>query len=322
MTQSERKLKKIFYLAVAYIFFIQKLSLALFLIFTSFICYAHDLPLESNTRNPSHQETNNSQIHSAGEENNSPILLTSFSSKNSKVPVTLKGDIPFFEFPHLQKQSNLIWSFIKETVSLPSEVSAPIIHFFPFDRQKQDQKWTDWQNQWLLRNPSIWIEYSRYAKISSAIITPEWIKKTISHALPFPKHFIAFHYDNTNQIQINPKTAFLSFYQNDPYGVKKDLTGLGFYIMGHEMLHYAFQEKKILPSKNHHCLFILPLLPNKQSVLEALSTFLIDSRLSSSTIKILGLKQEESFQPCQNIRDKPSITEKAILKLTNMPIDL
>ena len=300
--------------------FTQKLSVALFLVFTSLTCYTHGLSLENNKLNPSHQETNKSQTRSSSEESNSPFLLTSLSSIKSNAYVILKGDVPFFEFPHLQKQSNLIWSFIKNMVNLSNETSAPVIHFFPFDRQKQNHKWTNWQNQWLLRNPSIWIEYSHHAKINSTIITPEWIKKTIiSQAIPFPKHFIAFHYDNTNQIQINPKTAFLSYYQNDPYGVKKDLAGLGFYILGHEMLHYAFQEKKILPSKNHHCLFTLPLLPNKKSVLEALSDFLIDSQFSSSTVKVLGLRQEENFQPCWNIKDIPSITKKAILKLTNIP---
>ena len=93
------------------------------------------------------------------------------------------------------------------------------------------------------------------------------------------------------------------------------MVGLGFYIMGHEMLHYAFQEKKILPHEDHHCFFTLPLLPDKQSVLSALSNFLIDSEISFSGIKLLGLQKEKNFQPCKNKKDLFSLQKTTALKI-------
>ena len=281
--------------------------------------YTHKPPQENDKPNLIYQETNFLYSKLSGEDNVSSSS-TSHLYKNNR-QVILKGEVPFFEFPHLQKQSDSIWSFIQQTLKL-SKSPPPIIYFFPFEKESQDQNLTNWQAQWISKNPFIWKEYTSYAKIHSKTITAEWIKEFMTHSLPFPKNFIAFHYDNTNYIQMNPKRAFLSYYQNDPYGVKKDMVGLGFYIMGHEMLHYAFQEKDILPSENHHCLFVLPLLPNKKSVLEVLSDFLIASQFSSSVIKILGLQNEEKFQPCKNIEDLSSLQEATALKLNDTLIEL
>ena len=244
-----------------------------------------------------------------------PPSLTEENSESSLEPnkdsVVLKGNVPVFEYPQLYTQSESIWFFIKNILKLPKETAPPVIYFFPFNKKIQDQELTDLQEKWILKNPFIWTEYIYYNKNNSS----EKIKEFFTKKLPFPKSFIAFHYDNTNYIQINPQRAFLPYYQNDPYGVKKDLLGLGFYIMGHEMLHYAFQEKEILPSRNHHCLFTLPLLPNEQNVLEALSDFLIAHKYSSSLIKILGPKKEKRLMPCQNIENTTDLLETAKLKL-------
>ena len=236
--------------------------------------------------------------------NEESYLPSSSFPQEENLSVTLRGDIPLFEFPHLQEKSNSIWVFIKRTLNLPPEVPPPVIYFFPFEKEKQDPSLTAWQRQWIENNSFIWMEYIRYKKVSPSIITPEWTANFLENSLPFPKNFIAYHYENTNYIQIHPKRVFLSHYQNDPYGVKRDMVGLGFYIMGHEMLHYAFQEKKIFPAEDHHCLFTLPLLPNQQSVLESLSRFLIDNEMSFSTIELLGVKKEEALQPC---RDKENL---------------
>ncbi|MDE0118474.1 MAG: hypothetical protein OXM55_00505 [Bdellovibrionales bacterium] len=263
-----------------------------------FICsaYGRDLTTESPSA-----YTDRLYFNLAKEESD----LTPFPSHETS-SVTLRGDVPFFEFPHLQEQSNSIWAFIKRTVNLPPEVPSPVIYFFPFEKQKQDQQLTAWQRQWIENNPLIWTEYIRHEKNSPSTITPEWIA-----------NFLAYHYDNTNYIQINPKRTFLSYYQNDPYGVKRDYVGLGFYIMGHEMLHYAFQEKKIFPAENHHCLFTLPLLPDQQNVLGALSRFLIENEISSSSIELLGLKKDQDFQPCRDTEHLLPLQKAITLKLSS-----
>ena len=39
-------------------------------------------------------------------------------------------------------------------------------------------------------------------------ITDEWIGSHIEEVFPFPKTFLAFHYDGTNRIQMNPARTF------------------------------------------------------------------------------------------------------------------
>ena len=296
-------------------FFIKKLlfSFSAFIILT-FTAYTYSQPYEKDKSNSTHQETDS--LNPSSEEENLLSASISDSSKENNLHVILKGDVPSFEFPHLQQQSDSIWSFIKETINI-SNIAPPIIYFSSFDKKSQDEKLTSWQMQWASKNPFIWIEYIRYKKLNSSTITPEWIEEFLKNSYPFPKHFIAFHYDNTNYIQINPKRAFLSLYQNDPYGVKKDMAGLGFYIMGHEMLHYAFQEKNIFSQnqKIHHCLFILPLLPNKKSVLEALSDYLIARQFSFSAIKMLGLQSEKKTPALQEYRESTLFTRSNGFKI-------
>ena len=293
-------------------FFSAFLAVALISSYTYSLSYGDDqFSLHQNTENQDFNPLINESLSSS-----SGHLLEKDNSH-----VVLKGDIPFFEFPRIQQQSNIIWAFIKKTLNL-SHIEPPTIYFSPFGKTSQDQQLINWQAQWISQNPFIWAEYAHYTKITPSTINPEWIKEFLKHSLPFPKHFIAFHYDNTNYIQISPQRAFLSYYQNDPYGVKKDMVGLGFYIMGHEMLHYAFQEKGILPSSNHHCLFTLPLLPNKQNVLEALSNFLIDKQFSyAPIIKMLGPEREKRLQPCKNIDDVPFLQEATALKLKSASVE-
>ena len=286
-----------------------------------FTVYAYSQPYRKDQSSSAHRET--SLFYSKPPIEQESSSFSSDSSNGDNPHVVLKGNVPFFEFPHLQQQSDSIWTFIKTTLTLSRITPPPIIYFSAFDKQKQDKELTNWQSQWVEKNPFIWLEYTKHNKLNPTTITPEWIREFTKHSLPFPKHFIAFHYDGTNRIQINPKRAFLSYYQNDPYGVKKDMVGLGFYIMGHEMLHYAFQEKNILPSENHHCLFTLPLLPNKASVLEILSSFLVARQFSSSAVKMLGLQREEKLQPCKDIKEEnlSSLQETTTFKLKDALVE-
>ncbi len=87
-------------------------------------------------------------------------------------------------------------------------------------------------------------------------ISDQWIESNIDEIFPFPGNFLAFHYDGTNRIQINPNRTFRSSIQIDPYGVRRDLDGYGYYSVGHEMLHYALEIKGIVPTKLHHCLML------------------------------------------------------------------
>ena len=218
------------------------------------------------------------------------------------------------KFPRLVEQSRLVWSFVRDRLDLKEETAAPRIYFYPFEKEKQSVEFSGWQREWLLKNHSVWQDWVLIKNKQHIEITDEWIQQNIDQFFPFPKTFLAFHYDNTSYIQMNPKRTMLSSYQNDPYGVPRDFLGVGFYIMGHEMFHYGLQEKRILPGRIHHCLFVKPTASTDKSLMEELADFLIEHGLSSSSLRFFGPESEKKFDPCQKLDAKELLETTNFLK--------
>lgn len=157
---------------------------------------------------------------------------------------------------------------------------APVIYFSPFDPEQQDERWTEWQKDWSAEHKSVWADYRcEFLGQCDGVVSDEWIFENIAKAFPFPPHFLAYHYDDTNRIQINPKRTFYAYMQNDQYGIKRDFVGYGYYVTAHEMLHYTLEKKGIEP-RLHHCLFVSPNRDNK-SLVDRVAQFLIDEGVSS-----------------------------------------
>ena len=225
--------------------------------------------------------------------------------------VKLSGNVPSLELPNLQQKINQIWQHEAETYLLaPKSFAAqqpPEINFYEFDRAKESTEWQAWQNQWILNNPSVWLDWTQINGIPQSQITPEWIAANVTKLFPFPVTFLAFHYDGTNEIQVSPSRTFLRFYQNDGYGVKQETTGYGYYTAAHEMMHYTLAQDGI-PDRLHHCLFVSE--KNGHTLMGDMADYLISAKIVAPIIRNWGYEAERSMLPC----DQLSADDLALVK--------
>lgn len=217
--------------------------------------------------------------------------------------VALEGDVPIDDFPNIQRRSDEIWSFLTQHLGLPSQVPAPVIYFDAFDKGAQSPEWTAWQKVWTRTHLVIWRDWTALRSHKSTTeISQEWIDSNIDEIFPFPTNFLAFHYDGTNRIQINPDRTFRASMQMDPYGIRRDLDGYGYYSAAHEMLHYALEIKGIVPTKLHHCLMIYA--PEDQytpGLMEQLTDYLVDTGTIAPISRYRGLSTERALAPCEGL---------------------
>ena len=222
----------------------------------------------------------------------------------------LTGDFPGGVTPSLESRLSEVWEFVKRLGGAPPGLPAPTVHFSPFDPAKQDAQWTLWQRGWSLSHPQVtsdWLcSYSGHAKYpeprdSGLCADPKrvlsWMAghPEVLAEFPFPATFRAFHYDGTDRIQVNPYTTYTGTILQ---GVPLALVGYGYYVTGHEMLHYVLDRKGI-PGETHHCLFVTPQPPDGKSYMGRLADFLIDEKgYSHFMVRELGLGAEISLKPC------------------------
>ncbi len=214
----------------------------------------------------------------------------------------------------MELKINSTWHFIQTLIQLPESIEAPLIYFSPFDRDIQEATWTEWQSEWIVKNPEIWNDWvklknSRGNKIE---ITDEWVKENQKILFPFPAQFLAFHYDRTTRIQINQQKTFLRFYQNDYQGIKKDFVGYGFYVSAHEMLHYALEQIGIKETKLHHCMYVLELVDGK-TLIDHLADFLVAHQISSHVLHKYGVESEKSMNQCHRLNQEEQNRARELL---------
>jgi uncharacterized protein YbaP (TraB family) len=160
----------------------------------------------------------------------------------------LENDIPELLTP---EQAARIWEFVKTLAQAPASLPPPRIRFETFDPQRAGLDTLAWIDDWGKAHPDV--------------------------VLPFPKTMQGYYFEGTGLAQIAPG-VFRRHYQTDPAtGLKRDFVGLGYYSLGHEMLHYAFEQKGV-PIAGHHCAF---LEGGGNSLSERLAAFLSDAGLSS-----------------------------------------
>jgi len=230
-------------------------------------------------------------------------LSAAESGASARSVVSLNGDVPLRYAPDIQEKADAIWSYLVRKVRLAPGTASPYIYFHRFDKATQSRKWTAWQTEWTRLHPGIWRDWTKLTRKGTEVeITDEWIRANIQVIFPFPSTFLAFHYDGTNRIQINPSRTFGASVQNDPYGVMRDLSGQGYYSMGHEMLHYALEAKGIGPTRLHHCLFIHAVPGDAaKPIMEEVADYLVDQKMVSVTAKLTGLRSERYFDPCHSL---------------------
>jgi hypothetical protein len=140
--------------------------------------------------------------------------------------VDLSGDVPYDDFPNIQGSADGIWEHLQDRLRITRGYPAPRVHFLAFDQKAQSNDWTAWQKAWTRTHPAIWRDWTALRKKGSPQqISQAWIDTNIDEIFPFPKTFLAFHYDGTNRIQINPARTFRLSVQLDPYGIRRDFDG-------------------------------------------------------------------------------------------------
>lgn len=217
--------------------------------------------------------------------------------------VALRGDIPIDDFPNIQQRSDKIWSYLTQQLDLPSHALPPVIYFHPFDKAAQSPAWTAWQKAWTRTHSVIWRDWTALRSHESTTeISQQWIDSNIDEIFPFPTNFLAFHYDGTNRIQINPDRTFRSSIQMDPYGIRRNLDGHGYYSTGHEMLHYALEIQGVEPTKLHHCLMLYA--PEGQGcpgLMEQVADYLVEAGIIATISRYRGLSTEHTLAPCESL---------------------
>lgn len=225
----------------------------------------------------------------------------------------LEGSFPAgANFPGREEHIAAVWEFVQTLGGPPLRLAPPVIHFSRFDPAAQDPAWTAWQRSWSAGQTQIWTDWlcgaagrrrlpeaaaggacgSPAAAAAYVAAHPE-----VRAEYPFPAQFRAFHYDGTNRIQIDPGTTFLAHYQNGPDGLPRDFTGYGYYVAGHEMLHYALESRGV-PGPEHHCLFVTK-GADGTSFMDRLAAFVASRGLGTEfALRRYGVSQEESLSPC------------------------
>ena len=180
----------------------------------------------------------------------------------------LEADIPELL---TAEQAAKVWELVKTLAEIPAGTPPPRIHFETFDPQIMSMAWLSWIDQWGKGHPDV--------------------------ALPFPKHMRGYYFAGTGVAQVAP-AMFRKYYSADPAtGMTRDFGGVGYYSIGHEMLHYAFELKGI-PAEKHHCLFITS-AQEGGSLSERLARSLSDSGLSNAALLDReALMSERMIDPC------------------------
>lgn len=215
----------------------------------------------------------------------------------------ITGAFPDADYPTGRAAIAKVWELVKEIGEAPAGLAPPRLHFAAFDPAKQDPDWTAWQGAWAKAHPSIFLEWvcnysgrAKYPEAEPLCGQPESLKAwaarhpELLREYPFPQTFRAFHYDGTDRIQVNPYTTYVgTLLQGIPL---KDLR-LGYYVTGHELMHYVYESRGIA-GPTHHCLFVT----GSPSPMERLADALIESGLSHPMIKKFGLDAEKGLAPC------------------------
>lgn len=115
-----------------------------------------------------------------------------------------------------------------------------------------------------------------------------WLKEFLSDKPEerLSKNTLGFHYDHTDIIQLAPR-IFANHFTGNPTGGKPIVVGAGFYVLGHELMHFAFEQKGV-PGRLHHCSVFID-----KGYSERLADYLSGHGLANLTIVNLKYIQAE-----------------------------
>jgi hypothetical protein len=221
------------------------------------------------------------------------------------VQVALRGQVPVDDYPAIQSKSDRIWAYLAGRFALADLTAAPSVQFEPFDPAGQSPAWSAWQKAWIRTHPEIWHDWSAMQPARSGTdVSVEWIDSHVDSVFPFPKHFLAFHYDGSNRIQIDPNRTFIESMQIFLDGERRGRSGQGFYSLGHEMLHYALELRGVEPKRLHHCLMLYTHGDDDTpALMQEVADHLVEHQIIAPIARLRGLRTEHSLRPCARLTD-------------------
>lgn len=123
-----------------------------------------------------------------------------------------------------QDEVDKLWNFILVITNTSSELPPPQIYFAKFDPRRMDSDFMKWQQGWV-----------REARLNE---------------YPWGDMYEGYFYTGTGMIQIDPQ---LFIVRNKNGDVECKTHDEGTHIIGHEMVHYIFEQKDVPPFL-HHCI--------------------------------------------------------------------
>lgn len=216
--------------------------------------------------------------------------------------VDVQGKDLSWTHPDYRKIISNIWFYVaRDLAKLPlNKVPAPKLQLEPFSRAEQSPEFTLWQNEWIINNISVWMEWTEIVGVPREKITKQWVRERINEIYPFPVTFRGMHYDGTGVVQVNPDTTYLSMVTPDQNRTTwRDYVGYGYYVTGHEFMHYALSKKGV-PDILHHCIYVIS-VDGKPSLMERLNNRLINSGVAGALLPRYGVNQETQLTPCTQL---------------------
>lgn len=123
-----------------------------------------------------------------------------------------------------QDEVDKLWNFILAITNTSSELPPPQIYFAKFDPKRMDSDFMKWQKG--------------------------WIKESSLDEYPWGDGYAGYFYTGTSMIQIDPP---LFIARNTKGTTECKMRKEGTYTIGHEMLHFIFEQKNVPPFL-HHCI--------------------------------------------------------------------
>lgn len=211
-------------------------------------------------------------------------LLLSLSAFAAPGPSVDPGSLPVQSYPDLADKAAQVWDYVKGATG--ATVAPPRVFLYDFAPAEGSPEFRSFRDGWIAAHPEIWQDWQA--------ANPG--KTRGPGDFPFPAGFQGFYFTGAGTIELSPR-VFTAYLYQDPDGVLRDHSGVGYYNLGHELHHYALEVRGV-PIKLHHCVFLLARKGGAPSFMETLVNHLIDTGVSSFVARIRAYQGEVSLNPC------------------------
>ncbi len=171
------------------------------------------------------------------------------------------GDVPIHISGHARDLRDL-FAFVSELSGVPDQGSMIHIYMVVFGEEEE--------------------HYPELLALQRA-----WLRKTGHGEDRLRPNVPGFHYDGTAVIQINP--LLFRMQTSDAWGRSGGVLGVGFYVLGHELLHIMHDWKGV-PADEQHCLFL------HEHYEERLANFLWERRMAPKWFLNSAMSEAEQAQ--------------------------